>query len=243
MNLGLFRNYWIMISWQKLLFDIDSFIRVNHSDTAAWTWDQTLVRQGEPQTYSASSTEFGTILSSASTNPSLEVSEWDVPPYLTITSTVAVSRTNPILSHIVLCTQHQDKHTAVSDTPLVTATNHAVYRRPPIIHTHADHLQINEQVQKLPFAIIECQDTSPGLGCGDMPGLVEGDSVTVTGEGSRQGVADYFSLSHNFRLGGTRPLAVRGMPVLASNCRLWVVPDHLVVCPWEGGSQSASDTV
>ena len=170
-----------MISWQKLLFDIDSFIRVNHSDTAAWTWDQILVRQGEPQTYSASSTEFGTILSSASTNPSLDVSEWDVPPYLTTTSTVAVSRTNPILSHIVLCTQHQDKHTAVSDTPLVTATNHTVYRLLPIIHTHADHLQINEQVQKLPFAIIECQDTSPRLGCGDMPGLVEGDSVTVTG--------------------------------------------------------------
>ena len=92
-----------------------------------------------------------------------------------------MSRTNPILSHIVLCTQHQDKHTAVSDTPLVTATNHTVYRLLPIIHTHADHLQINEQVQKLPFAIIECQDTSPRLGCGDMPGLVEGESVTVTG--------------------------------------------------------------
>ena len=69
----------------------------------------------------------------------------------------------------------------------------------------ATHLQFTEQVQHLPSAIVEWEETSPGLSCGDMPGLVEGDGVAVTGasfvhfvptgqptlqRGGGQGVAD-----------------------------------------------------
>ena len=177
--------------------------RAHRPDTAAQTCDHS-----EPQRHSASSTELGTMLSSASTNPSQDVSDGGVSPCLTTPSTLVVSRSNPVLSHIVPCTQHQDKHTAVSDTPLVSATNHAAYRPPPSLHTHpetATHLQITEQVQHLPSAIVEWEETSPGLSCGDMPGLVEGDGVAVTGasfvhfvptgqptlqRGGGQGVAD-----------------------------------------------------